>query len=73
LFGRIGHLPLLEYGIKQSFEDSEGFSGERRRHSEKPESFFELIRKVSPEPRWEMFARKPHDGFEPWGDAVENA
>lgn len=45
---------------------------ERDNHSAKPPEFYELIKKMSPEPRIDIFARKRHDGFEAWGDQVEN-
>ena len=45
----------------------------RGRHSVKPEAFYELVRSVTPGPRLEMFTRKVHDGFEPWGDQVDAA
>lgn len=37
-------------------------------HSVKPEPFFDLVREVSPGPRLELFARKPHQGFTAWGN-----
>ena len=64
LFGRIGSLNLLKNGVKLSFKAAV------KKHSQKPDKFFEIVRTVSPEPRLEMFARKPHPGFEPWGDEV---
>ena len=64
LFGRIGSLTLLKNGVKLSFE------APVEKHSAKPDRFFEIVRIVSPEPRLEMFARKPHPRFEPWGDEV---
>jgi hypothetical protein len=52
-----------EYGgIKLSFE------GDSPKHSQKPDSFFEIVRKASPGPRLEMFARSTHKGFMPWGN-----
>ena len=38
------------------------------RHSEKPEEAYALIKKLSPGPRLELFARGPREGFEVWGD-----
>ena len=48
------------------------FSEKSRRHSEKPNIFYELIRKRTKEPRIDIFARKKHFGFDAWGDQVEN-
>jgi len=64
LFGRIGTLNLEKLGIKLSFEEPS------REHSRKPEIFYEIVRKVSPEPRLDMFARGPHEGFDQWGNEV---
>jgi len=47
------------------------FDGERREHSRKPDEFFEMIRRVTAGPRLELFARRPHDGFEPYGDEID--
>jgi len=44
----------------------------RGRHSEKPEEFYTLVENCSPGPRLEMFARKPRDGWDIWGNEVES-
>jgi N6-adenosine-specific RNA methylase IME4 len=62
LFGRIGTLELLKKGERLLFE------GKVREHSRKPAEFYELVRRVSPEPRLDMFSREPHEGFEQWGN-----
>ena len=51
-------------------DQSNVFHGDRGRHSEKPEEFYELVRRCSPGPRLEMFARTAHDGFDAWGAEV---
>lgn len=66
LFGRVGSLPLEQKGIKLHFEASAG----RGRHSRKPDVFYERVLGASPEPRLEMFARTPRDGFVVWGNEV---
>jgi len=43
-----------------------------RRHSQKPEEFFQLIEPVAPTPRCELFAREPRKGWDVWGDGVES-
>jgi N6-adenosine-specific RNA methylase IME4 len=40
----------------------------RGRHSEKPDGFFDLVKKLSPGPRLELFARKTRVGWNGWGD-----
>lgn len=40
----------------------------RRGHSEKPDAFMDLVERVSPEPRLEMFARRQRLGWETWGN-----
>lgn len=46
------------------------FQATPRRHSEKPNTFYDLARAVSPGPRIELFARRGILGFEAWGDEV---
>ena len=64
LFGRIGSLDLVEKGLRLSF------AAPVTHHSAKPDAFYTKALAASPGPRLEMFARQPHDGFEPWGDEV---
>ena len=64
LFGRIGSLDLLKMGLKLSFEASV------TKHSEKPDIFYERVRDASPEPRLDMFTRKPREGFTGWGNEL---
>lgn len=65
---------LAEKG-KPEFIDTVGlrtcFYGQVGRHSEKPAEFFEMIKQATTGPRIEMFARKPHDGFEPHGNEID--
>ena len=64
LFGRVGNLQLTKLGIKLSFE------GQKREHSRKPDTFYEIVKQASPEPRLELFAREPREGFIVWGNEV---
>jgi len=65
LFGKKGNLPLLKSGEKAVFR------GKVREHSRKPDEFYDLVKKVSPEPRIDMFSRERREGFDSWGDEVE--
>jgi N6-adenosine-specific RNA methylase IME4 len=49
------------------------FEWPRGRHSEKPGQFFELVERLSPGPRLEMFARSPRLGWDSWGHGWEQA
>ena len=62
LFARIGDLPLLKMGERLDFK------GQVREHSRKPDEFYDLVRRVSPEPRLDMFGREQRDGFTTWGN-----
>lgn len=42
-------------------------------HSRKPKFFSELIEKVSPGPYLEVFARKQHEGWDVFGNEIENS
>jgi N6-adenosine-specific RNA methylase IME4 len=42
------------------------------RHSQKPEESYQLIEKVSPGPRLELFARTVRPGWQAWGDEIES-
>lgn len=46
------------------------FHWPRGRHSEKPQEFFDLVEKLSPGPRLELFARKKRAGWTVWGNEV---
>ena len=41
-------------------------------HSRKPQIFYQMLCRSTPEPRIDVFARKRHYGFDAWGDQVEN-
>ncbi|MBA0054311.1 methyltransferase [Streptomyces sp. AJS327] len=52
---------------------SSWFQWPRRRHSEKPPEFFDLVEKISPGPRLEIFSRQGRPGWDAWGDEAPNS
>jgi len=63
LFGRKGD---LEFTTTKDFNCC--FYAQRREHSRKPDEFYDLVRRVSPEPRIDVFSREKRPGFEQYGD-----
>jgi N6-adenosine-specific RNA methylase IME4 len=47
---------------------SNHFAASLQGHSRKPDRFYELVERVSPEPRLELFARRRRYGWDVWGD-----
>jgi len=60
--GRIGTLPSAVFALPRK-----GGPGHRS-HSEKPEAFLDMVERVSPAPRLELFARRNRLGWETWGN-----
>lgn len=44
----------------------------RSRHSAKPLAFYDLVERVSPAPRLELFAREKRLGWDSWGNEIES-
>ena len=63
LFGRRGNLPFLE--TKNFFTCN---NWPRREHSRKPDEFYELVERVSPAPRIDIFSREKRNGFAQYGN-----
>jgi len=42
------------------------------KHSQKPETFYDLVESISPEPRVELFARCRRSGWDCWGNEVDS-
>lgn len=69
---------FVVYGRKGNIKFLDGkdfpccFTGERREHSRKPVEFYDLIRRVTEEPRIDMFSREKLDGFDQYGNETEN-
>lgn len=45
----------------------------QKRHSQKPEAFYDLVERVSPGPYLDLFARRQRIGWDVWGDEVDSA
>lgn len=68
LFGRAGRsLPLEVMGERVVF------SAKATGHSVKPAAFYDKVRRVSPGPRIDLFARRDIDGFARWPEPDELA
>jgi N6-adenosine-specific RNA methylase IME4 len=65
LFGTVGSLPLLRKGLRLDF------NAKVREHSRKPDEFYDLVTRVSVEPRVDIFSREKRDGFEQYGYEVD--
>jgi N6-adenosine-specific RNA methylase IME4 len=63
LFARRGSLPTQERVARDWFEWPR-----KGGHSAKPEAFLDMVERVSPGPRLEMFARRARFGWDYWGD-----
>lgn len=47
------------------------FNGKTGEHSEKPIEFYDIIKRKTQSPRIDLFARKKHVGFTPWGNEIK--
>jgi N6-adenosine-specific RNA methylase IME4 len=63
VFAVRGRLP-----IPTELRVSNHFAAPRTGHSAKPDRFYEIVERVSPEPRLDMFARRRRVGWDVWGD-----
>lgn len=64
IFGIRGSLPTNRNDVMTWFQ------ADRTRHSQKPESFYDLVESCSPGPYLEMFARRRRFGWHHWGNEV---
>ena len=67
-FVLIGRKGGLEFDSTKNFPLC--FEAPRREHSRKPDIFYDLVKRVSPEPRIDMFSREPREGFAQHGAEV---
>jgi N6-adenosine-specific RNA methylase IME4 len=68
LFGVKGHLRTLAPGRRQV----NMLISRKEEHSKKPDSVYGLIRRCSPGPYLELFARQKVSGWTQWGDEVDS-
>lgn len=74
LFCRRGHLKAIGVIPESVIEAKRPYVNGKPAHSKKPEIFAKLIESVSPPGNYlEMFARSPRDGWDVFGDEVENS
>lgn len=64
IIARRGRAKVLDRAVRSVFFAPVG------EHSEKPEIFYQQVRRLAEGPRAELFAREPHEGFDPFGDEV---
>lgn len=68
LFGIRGKSRTLQPGRSQV----NIIKSRKREHSRKPDELYDLIESCSPGPYLEMFARGKRNGWEQWGNEIEN-
>ncbi len=57
---------------KERYKSTVFNSGLPKKHSQKPEEFYDLIESISDEKRIELFARNKREGWDSWGNEVES-
>lgn len=68
IFGTRGKL-----GIPAAIREPNVFTAKRSVHSRKPDEFFDIVERVSPGPRLEMFARTAREGWDAWGNEAPDS
>ena len=64
--------PFGQGGRHVQATDGTVFNWSRGAHSEKPDEAYDLIERLSPAPRLEMFARRRRLGWSAWGDEIDS-
>lgn len=67
LFGVKGDAP-----IAPEIRERNWFQAPKKRHSQKPEVFYDIVERVSPGPYLELFARRNRLGWDTWGNESIN-
>lgn len=62
--------PFGQGGRYQQATGGTCFDWPRGQHSEKPQAFFDLVERLSPAPRLEMYARRRRPGWSAFGNQV---
>jgi hypothetical protein len=57
-----------DFKIPPALRESNVVTAPRRRHSEKPDAFYDKLERVTPGPYCELFARRARFGWDYWGD-----
>lgn len=73
LFARRGKLKTKARIGRNWWEWKRPYKNGYPHHSAKPPEFFNLVETVSPGPYLEMFARSQRQGWDVWGNEVDNA
>jgi N6-adenosine-specific RNA methylase IME4 len=73
LFGVRGTLPYRTLPDGKRAQGRTGFHAPRGQHSAKPEKLRQMIERVSHGPYLEMFARRPVEGWDLWGNQAPEA
>ena len=69
---RIGN-PFGQGGRHAPATNGTLFEWPRARHSEKPQAFFDIVERLSPAPRLEMYARAPREKWSVWGNESDGS
>jgi N6-adenosine-specific RNA methylase IME4 len=72
-----GQTEQLLFGVKGKLPPNDRkqttlINAKIRKHSQKPDEMYEIIEKVSPKLYLELFARNKREGWDTWGNEVEN-
>lgn len=73
IFARKGKLKALKRNEGSWFNVKRTYENGKPKHSKKPVFFYELIENTSPGKKIEIFARNKRDGWDSWGNEVENS